>query len=254
MRTKYKAFLEALTVVLIIMSGCTNEMKADEEQTAVSESSIGSTSKAASSQASSSKLEEDDMLKTAPAPLPDEWTETDDIAAINIAINDAAYENSLSNIGDMLTDDVIVGSVMRRDTECLEVRFSTDATNFYYVLAFDELDNMNEKAVLVRDVTAKRDSSEETEKRSSDRHYKVSEVFEPFPEHISRDEAENIVFSDAGLDITKPMFKQLEGSVGINTDSNLCPTFFEVTFSTKEHTFKYKIDAATGEILEKNVE
>lgn len=251
---RYKAFLAGLTASFIIMSGCINEMRADEEQSAVSESSIGSTSKAASLQASSSKLEENDTLKTTPAPLPDEWMETDDIAAINIAVNDAAYENSLSNIGDMLENDISVGSVMCVDKECLEVRFSTDATNFYYILAYDELDNMNEKAVVVRNVTAKRDSSEQAEKRDSDRHYKVSEVFEPFPEHISRDEVENIAFSDAGLDTSKPMFKQLEGSVGINTDSNLCPTYFEIKFSTKEHTFKYKIDAATGEILEKNVE
>lgn len=254
MRTRYKAFLAALTVVLIIMSACTDKTKSDEEQSSVADSSIGSTIIAASSLASSSKLEEDDTHKTTPTPLPEEWTETDDIAAINIAINDAAYENSISDIGDRLEDDVSVGSVMCVGIECLEVRFSTDATLFYYVLAFDELDNMNEKAVVVRNAKAKRDSSEQAEEHDSDRHYKVSEVFEPFPEHISRDDVENIAFSDAGLDITKPMFKQLEGSVGINTDSNLCPTYFEIKFSTKEHTFKYKIDAATGEILEKNIE
>lgn len=251
---RYKAFLAAFIVVLIFISGCTDKTKAVEGQSSVAGSYNGSTSKAASSQVLSNEFKEDEPFKTTPVPLSEEWTETDDVAAINIAINDAAYETGLSNIGNILTDDVIVVSVMRVDKECLEVRFSTDATNFYYVLAYDELDNMNEKAILVRDITAKRDSSEQTERRNSDRHYKVSEVFEPFPDHISCDEAENIAFSDAGLDTSKPMFKQLEGGVGVNWDSYLCPTFFEIQFSTKEHAFKYKIDAATGEILEKNVE
>lgn len=221
-------------------------------KTAASEKSVSSLASSANSKTAAS--EKEDIFKTSPAPLPEEWTESDDIAAINIAINDAAYEISIDDLGDMITDEITVGSVVCLDTECLEVRFSTDATNFYYVLRFGELGKMNEKAVVVRDILAKRYGDTHGDPQESDRHYDAAEVYAPFPEHISREEAEKIAFSDAGLDTSKSMFGQVEGPVGIDTDSRLAPTYYEIRFSTKENTFKYKIDASTGEILEKNAE
>lgn len=204
MKIKHKkTLIITLTAVLILMSGCNKESKSNDEQSAAGGSSGSESLAEVSSAASLSVSSEDSQsseIEITPIPLPEDWTKEDDLAAIKIAINDAAYQDSINNIGDLLEEDVTVGSVKCYNATSLDVRFSTDSTSFYYVLAFDELDKMTEEPVLVRNAFGKNRSGANTEGQESDRHYKASEVFEPFPEHISRNEAEEIALSDAGLD------------------------------------------------------
>ena len=163
---------------------------------------------------------------------------------------DKAKETALTDAG--LTDSEVTFTKAKSDWDdgisVYDIEFYTENTEYEYEINAST-GAIHDKSVEKFKVSSSDQTDIDTQQKTSGHSSKNSaQMQESDAEQISLDTAKNAALSDAGLSSSDVNYTETK----LDYDDGV--TVYDIEFLTSTHKYEYKIDAATGVIINKNVE